>query len=145
MLPDRPARRHRREVLRVRPYLWAAAGGALGALARWGVATAMPYSSGRWPWGTLTVNLLGCLLIGALFAVLAARRPEATWPRPFLGAGVLGGFTTYSTFAVEVVQQVEDGRVVLAVGYVLASVLGGVLAVVAGAFAARAIVGGPTP
>ena len=129
----------------MRPYLWAAAGGAVGALARWGVATALPSSPGEWPWATIAVNLLGCYLIGALFAVLAARRPEATWPRPFLGAGVLGGFTTYSTFAVEVVRGVEDGALVLAAGYVAASVLGGVLAVVAGALSVRAVVGGPTP
>ena len=130
----------------MRPYLWAAGGGALGALARWGVATALPRSGpSEWPWATLLVNLVGCFFIGVLIAVLAARFPDATWPRPFLGTGVLGGFTTYSTFAVETVQAVEAGFLVLAVGYVLVSVLGGVLAVVAGARTARAAVGGPTP
>jgi CrcB protein len=140
MLPDAPERRGRREVLRVRPYLWAAAGGALGALGRWAVATTLP--GDPWPWATLAVNLLGCFLIGVLLAGLAERRPVATWPRPFLGAGVLGGFTTHSTFAVEVVRAAEDGAVALAAGYVVASVVGGLLAVVLGALAVRAVVGG---
>jgi fluoride exporter len=120
------------------PYLLAAVGGALGALARWGVATALPHSPGGWPWATLLVNLTGCLLFGALVAVLTARVPEPSWARPFLAVGVLGGYTTYSAFAVEVVELAEAGAPVLAVGYVLVSVLGGVLAVAAGALAVRA-------
>lgn len=127
----------------MRPYLWAAAGGALGALGRWGVATTIP--GDPWPWATLTVNLTGCFLIGVLLTALAVRRPSATWPRPFLGAGVLGGYTTYSAFAVEVVRAAEDGAVVLAVGYVVASVLGGVLAVLLGALSVRAVTGGGRP
>ena len=116
-------------------YLLAALGGALGALARWAVAQALP-SPGGWPWATLLVNLTGCLLIGALLAALAARDPEPSWVRPFLGVGVLGGYTTYSTFAVEVVHLVDDGAVALAIGYLSASVVGGILAVALGARAA---------
>ena len=118
-------------------YLFAALGGALGALARWGVATALPHSPGGWPWATLLVNLTGCLLLGALAAALTARSPEPAWARPFLAVGVLGGYTTYSAFAVEAVGLVEAGAPVLAAGYVLLSVLGGVLAVAAGALAVR--------
>ncbi len=118
-------------------YVLAALGGALGALARWGVATALPHSPGGWPWATLLVNLTGCLLLGALAAGLAARSPEPPWARPFLAVGVLGGYTTYSAFAVEAVGLVEAGDPVLAAGYVLVSVLGGVLAVAAGALAVR--------
>ena len=118
-------------------YLLAALGGALGALARWGVATALPRSPGSWPWATLTVNLLGCFLMGVLIAVLAARKPAGTWPRPLLGVGVLGGFTTYSAFAVEVVQAVERDAAFLAAGYVVASTAGGLLAVVVGALVVR--------
>ena len=120
-------------------YLLAALGGALGALARWGVATALPHSPGGWPWATLLVNLTGCLLMGALVAVLTARSPEPPWARPFLAVGVLGGDTTYSAFAVEVVGLVEAGAPVLAAGYVLVSLLGGVLAVAAGALAVRTV------
>ena len=118
-------------------YVFAALGGALGALARWGVATALPHSPGGWPWATLLVNLTGCLLLGALAAALTARSPEPAWVRPFLAVGVLGGYTTYSAFAVEAVGLVEAGAPVLAAGYVLVSVLGGVLAVAAGALAVR--------
>jgi CrcB protein len=115
-------------------YLLAALGGAVGALARWGLAEALP-SPGGWPWATLLVNLTGCLLLGALFATLAARSPEPPWARPLLGVGVLGGYTTYSTFAVEVATLVDDGAPALAAGYVLLSVLGGVAAVALGAVA----------
>jgi CrcB protein len=119
-------------------YLLAALGGALGALARWALAEALPHSPGGWPWSTLLVNLLGCLLIGVLLAVLLARFPESPWLRPFLAVGVLGGFTTYSTFATDVVRLADTGHVVLAAAYVLASVVGGVLAVLAGLLVARA-------
>jgi fluoride exporter len=117
-------------------YLLAALGGALGSLARWALADALP-SPGGWPWPTLLVNLTGCFLLGALVAVLAARTPEPPWMRPFLGVGLLGGYTTYSAFAVEVVGLVDGGAHLLAAGYVLLSVAGGVAAVVLGAVAAR--------
>jgi len=121
-------------------YALAALGGVLGALARWGVATALPHPSGGWPWATLLVNVTGCLLIGVLLAVLLARFPSSPWLRPFLATGVLGGYTTYSTFAVDTIALVDAGRPALAVGYVVASVLGGVLAVVAGLLVGRAAV-----
>ena len=120
-------------------YLLAALGGALGALARWAVAAALPSSPGDWPWATFAVNVTGCLLIGVLLAVLPARFPENPWLRPLLGVGVLGGYTTYSTFAVEVVRMVEAGSAATAVAYVAASVLGGVAAVLAGLLAARVV------
>ncbi len=113
-------------------YLLAALGGALGALARWAVVLAVPRSSGDWPWATLSVNLVGCLLIGLLLAVLAARRPDDERLRTFLGAGVLGGFTTFSAFAVEVADLLRMGVPIAAAGYVGVSVLGGLLAVAAG-------------
>ena len=121
-------------------YLFAAAGGALGALARWAVAAALPHPRGGWPWATLLVNLTGCLVIGALLAVLLARYAHSPWLRPFLAVGVLGGYTTYSTFAVDVVQLTRAGHGLLAVAYLLASVVGGVLAVVIGRLAGRAAV-----
>jgi CrcB protein len=121
-------------------YVLAALGGALGALARWGLAESLPHSPGAWPWSTLLVNLVGCLLIGALLAVLLARYPQSPWLRPFLAVGVLGGFTTYSTFAVDVVRLTGAGHPVLAAAYVLTSVLGGVLAVVVGLLVGRAAV-----
>jgi len=125
-------------------YLAAAVGGALGALARWGVGEALPSSSaGAWPVATLLVNLTGCLLIGVLMAVLAVRPPARPWLRPFLATGLLGGWTTYSTFAVDVVRLAEAGAWGVAGGYVLASMAGGVLAVAAGLLLGRAAVGRP--
>jgi CrcB protein len=124
-------------------YLLAALGGALGALARWAVAVGLPSSPTGWPWATLLVNLTGCLLLGVLFAVLAARFPDADWPRPLLAVGVLGGYTTYSAFAVEVVHLAESGAVLTATTYVVASVVGGVAAVAAGTLAVRSALGRP--
>jgi CrcB protein len=113
-------------------YLLAALGGAIGALARWAVVLMLPRSAGTWPWATLTVNLVGCLLIGVLLAVLAARRSHDERLQTFLGAGVLGGFTTFSAFAVEVADLLRAGHPVLAVAYVAVSVLGGLIAVAIG-------------
>jgi CrcB protein len=120
-------------------YLLAALGGALGALARWGVATALPTPAGTWPWATLLVNLTGCLLIGALLAVLLGRFPASTLVRPFLAVGVLGGYTTFSTFAVDLVRLGEADAWLAGAGYLLASVLGGVVCVVLGLVSARAV------
>jgi CrcB protein len=121
-------------------YVSAALGGALGALARWALGEGLPHSPDDWPWSTLLVNLTGCLLIGVLLAVLLARFPRSPWLRPFLAVGVLGGFTTYSGFAMDVVRLTGAGRAALAVAYVVASVLGGVVAVVAGLVVGRAAV-----
>jgi CrcB protein len=74
-----------------------ALGGALGSLARYGIAVLLPHGRGDLPVATLLVNVTGCFLLG----VLVARRPDAPVLRPFLGTGVLGGFTTFSAFAVE--------------------------------------------
>ncbi len=104
------------------PYLLAALGGASGALARWGVATALPHSPGGWPWATLLVNLTGCLLLGGLLAGLAGRSPEPPWARPFLAVGVLGGFTTFSSFSLETLRLAEGQAVVRSVLYVAGSV-----------------------
>jgi CrcB protein len=122
-------------------YLLAAIGGALGAFARWVVAGALPRSSGDWPWATLAVNLGGCLLIGVLLAVLAARRPDDEHLRTFLGAGVLGGFTTFSAFAVEAADLLRADAPGLAAAYVAVSVLGSLLAVAAGLRVGAAIAG----
>jgi len=122
-------------------YVFAALGGVLGALARWAVSEALPHSPDAWPWATFLVNLTGCLVIGVLLAVLLARFAHSTWLRPFLAVGVLGGYTTYSTFTVDVVHLTEAGRPALAAGYVLASVIGGVAAVVVGLLAGRAAMG----
>jgi CrcB protein len=108
-----------------------AAGGALGALARAGIQAAVPHRPTGFPWATFGVNLTGCLLIGVLMAVITTRR---TGPlvRPFLGVGVLGGFTTFSAYAVDVQRAVTAGAAGTALAYLAATVVGALLAVAAG-------------
>lgn len=117
-----------------------ALGGVLGAEGRYGLAEALPHRPGEWPWATLVTNLAGCLFIGLLMVVLleVVPRPHPL-ARPFLGVGILGGFTTFSTFALDADTLLDDHRIGLAVGYLLASLIGGLLAVVAGQSAGRLI------
>lgn len=115
----------------LRPVAVVAVGGALGSAARYGVARAESGSAGAFPWPTLTVNLAGCLLIGVLVAVLDRRRGHR-YARLFWGVGVLGGFTTFSTFALDLRHLLADGQALLAGGYLVASVAGGLLAVTLG-------------
>ena len=103
------------------------AGGALGALGRYGIEVAMPYGRTDLPFATLLVNVVGCLLLG----VLVAGWPHATWLRPFLGTGVLGGFTTFSTFALET-DRLLDRAPGVAVLYVALSLLLGLSAAAVG-------------
>ncbi|RYV50110.1 fluoride efflux transporter FluC [Pengzhenrongella frigida] len=126
-----------------RPRVWdvtltIAAGGALGAMARYGVATAWPHAPGAFPWATFGVNVLGCLLIGALMVVLTeiVGRPHRL-TRPFLGVGILGGFTTFSTYAVEVDRLVAGGQLELALAYLFGTVAAALLAVQVGIVATR--------
>jgi fluoride exporter len=95
-----------------------AVGGALGSVARYLLGLAGSPAPG-FPWPTLAVNWSGAFLLGLVAAVLW-RRPAASplW-RPFLGTGVLGGFTTFSAVTVEVVTRVDGGRPAMAVGYVV--------------------------
>lgn len=108
-----------------------AMGGALGALARWVVAEALPHEPGQFPWDTLLTNVSGCLLIGVLMVLVVERWPEHTLVRPFLGTGFLGGFTTFSTYAVDTRSLLAADRPGVALGYVAATVLVGLVAVVA--------------
>ncbi|MGY4911687.1 CrcB family protein [Micromonospora aurantiaca (nom. illeg.)] len=108
-----------------------AAGGVLGALARAGTQAAVPQQPGAFPWATFAVNVVGCLLIGVLMAVLAAR-PAHPLTRPFLGVGVLGGFTTFSAYAVDAQRLLADGAAGTAGVYLAATVLGALAAVATG-------------
>jgi fluoride exporter len=113
-----------------------AAGGVLGAGARWAVLAALP-DSARFPWPVLVVNVVGCALVGFLLA-LADDRPGAGLLLRDGGAiGFCGGFTTFSTFAVQVARLGDDGRGATAAAYVVASIALGVAAVVVGAALAR--------
>jgi CrcB protein len=101
-----------------------AAGGVLGAEARYGLTVALPYHGGQFPVSTLLINVTGSLLIGLLMAWLEPQRSPHPLLRPFLGVGVLAGYTTYSGFAVDVQQLLLAHRPLVAVGYLAATVLG---------------------
>jgi CrcB protein len=106
-----------------------AAGGILGAEARYGVSSALPHHDQQFPWSTLLINSTGCLLIGVLMAILLELPSPSRLARPFLGVGILGGYTTYSTFAIEVQRLLLHHRPLLALDYVVLTVLGCVAAV----------------
>ncbi|UQX88787.1 CrcB family protein [Jatrophihabitans telluris] len=105
-----------------------AAGGGLGSLARYGVATAWPVEAGTIAWSTLVINVSGSMLLGLLVvAVTEIWRPHRL-VRPGLGTGLLGGWTTFSTFAAENRALLADSHLGTAVAYAALSVLGGVAA-----------------
>lgn len=118
-----------------------AVGGMVGASARYGAGRLWPTHGHDLPWTTLGINALGCLLIGAL--MVAVIEVGGTHPllRPFVGVGVLGGFTTYSTYAVDVVALVDAGRPGRALAYGALTVVVALAAVVAGVAAGRAVAG----
>jgi CrcB protein len=99
-------------------------GGVLGAEARYGLSLRIPHSDRQFPWSTVLVNITGCLLIGALMALLLELPAPHRLARPFLGVGVLGGYTTYSGFAVEVQRLLLHHRPLVALGYVAVTVIG---------------------
>ncbi|MAU44857.1 MAG: fluoride efflux transporter CrcB [Yangia sp.] len=116
--------------------LQVALGGALGASARYLTGVAMTSLMGRgFPWGTLAVNILGSFLMGLLVVALA--NLSATRLAPFFAVGFLGGFTTFSSFSLDVATLYERGDVTLALGYVAVSVAVSIAALFAGLLIAR--------
>jgi CrcB protein len=120
-----------------------ALGGAIGAVLRYLVGgQVLRLTGGGFPWGTLTVNVAGCFAMGLALMVLTRRGDESMAVAPFVMTGLLGGFTTFSAFSLEVFDLAERGRPLLALGYVAASVVFGLGAFVAGASMLR---GGGAP
>ena len=117
-----------------------ALGGALGALARYGLDRFIERRSvSVFPWSTFVINVSGCLVIGAVISALVDRHHTPAWLRVGLVVGVLGGYTTFSTFAQESLDLVEVRDIGIAVLYMLGSVTVGVLAVFVGAKVGRAL------
>ena len=107
-------------------WIWVALGSATGGIARYAIARLWPAVPGGWPLATMTVNVVGSVAIGWLSVFLASRAAagEATETlRVFLMTGVLGGFTTYSAFALETVSLGSSGEVLRAAAYVVATVV----------------------
>ena len=99
-------------------------GGVLGALARVGLAEAVPHGPGEWPWTTFAANMLGALLLGYFLARLRDH-PDDSLTHPFLTTGICGTFTTFSTLQLELFEMVDGGELGLAVGYFAATLLVG--------------------
>jgi CrcB protein len=106
-----------------------AAGGVLGSLARYAVGLALPHVSGAFAWSTFLVNVTGSLAMGVLVVwVLTMERPHP-WLRPFLGVGVLGGWTTFSSYALDTHAMVQAGHGPVATAYLVGSLVVGLVAV----------------
>ena len=116
-------------------------GGAVGALGRHFVNVGMVAWSGHgFPWGTLAVNILGSFVMGALVHIMAVSWSVSPELRALLTVGGLGAFTTFSTFSLDAVALYERGQLMLAAGYVLASVIGALGALVLGIRLARLVI-----
>jgi CrcB protein len=106
------------------------AGGMLGSLARDVLTDVIPAPAAtQWPWSTFTANIVGAFLIGYFTTRLLERLPVSSYRRPFLGTGICGGLTTFSTMQVEVLGMAKHHAYTLAAGYTVASITLGLAAV----------------
>jgi CrcB protein len=126
----------------VTPLLAVAGGGALGAVARYLMASGVQrLAGGAFPWGTLAVNIVGALLMGLIVEAAARFAALSGDLRLFLTTGVLGGFTTFSAFSLETALMIEKGDFVLAALYITASVVLTVLFLFCGLWLVRSFAG----
>jgi fluoride exporter len=112
-------------------------GGAAGAVARFAIANTWPSAPNGFPWATFVINVTGCLLIGVLMVAIAEIWPRHRLLRPFLGTGVLGGYTTFSTYVVDAQRLLEQRAAATALIYLVATLVSAILAVYAGTALAR--------
>jgi CrcB protein len=106
-------------------------GGAVGGLVRAALSKALPTTPDEWPWATFIVNIVGAFMLGYFVTRLQERLPLSTYRRPFLGTGLCGALTTFSTMQVEALKMIDAGNHGLAAGYLGASIGAGFLAVAA--------------
>ena len=107
------------------------AGGFAGALARAAMVEALPHAAGEWPWATFLVNIAGTFALGYFTTRLQERLPLSAYRRPFLGTGLCGALTTFSTLQVELLRMLDHGQLGLALGYASASLAAGFVALAA--------------
>jgi CrcB protein len=124
----------------IRVVLIVALGGAIGSLARWGLAELLPHSAGDVPLSTWVTNTTGALAIGVLVVAAAGRR-STRYLLPFVGVGFLGGYTTFSTYTVDVHTLLLAGQPARAVTYLLGTLGTGLPAAWAGVALTRAATG----
>lgn len=101
-------------------FLWVGLGGALGAMARYSLG--LLFAAHSFPWTTLTINIVGSFIIGAVWSVCGEQNWFLQWGKLFLIVGLLGGFTTFSAFSLETLQLFNSGRLAAAGGYIVASI-----------------------
>ncbi|MET9773972.1 fluoride efflux transporter CrcB [Streptomyces sp. NPDC006367] len=118
-----------------------ALGGGAGAAARYAAFLAWPAHPGGFPWATFWVNLAGCAVIGVFMIAVTEVWNVHRLVRPFFGTGVLGGFTTFSTYAVDVRQLLAGGHVRTGLAYLAATPLASLAAVALAAWATRRVLG----
>lgn len=114
-------------------------GGVVGALARTGISQAFPDSAHAWPWAIFTVNVLGAFLLGYFVTRLAERLPTSAYKRPFLGTGLCGALTTFSTVQLELYKMARGHEWGLAAGYAAATILTSFAAVTLGTAVVRRV------
>lgn len=114
-----------------------AVGGVIGAAARYGAGLLWPTVSGHFPWTTFWINIIGCALMGVLMVLVTERYQAPPLTRPFLGTGVLGGFTTFSTYAVDTQHLLHPATATTALLYAAGTLLGAIAAVWTGATLTR--------
>lgn len=116
-------------------------GGAIGSLLRAYVGLHLASSAHQWPWGTFLVNVVAAFLLGYFSTRLLERLPVSSYQRPFLGTGVCGGLSTFSTMQIEVIRLFQGGDWGIAVSYLVASIVAGLVALhLATALVRRAVV-----
>ncbi|MDF2967817.1 MAG: CrcB family protein [Nocardioidaceae bacterium] len=120
-----------------------AVGGALGSLARWAVGLGLGATGGEFPWATFVANVSGAFALGVLMVFVLGVWSPSRYVRPFFGAGILSGYTTFSTYMLDTHSLVVADRVALAAVYLFATLIAGLAAVWIGVVLARWISASP--
>ena len=117
--------------------LFIGCGSFVGGAARYLISVAMKTISKGFPWGTLVVNLVGCLVIGLLWGFFSKNSGESSSWALFMTVGICGGFTTFSTFSKEALMMLQAGNFISLLAYVAISVIAGIALVAAGYYLVR--------
>jgi CrcB protein len=140
--PHDPARRRQSGESQAPVIAVVALGGAIGACARYGAALLWPTAVGAFPWTTLVVNAVGCAVIGVFMVLITEVWSAHRLVRPFFGTGVLGGFTTFSTYATDIRALIDGGHARTGLAYLALTLLAALAAVWAAASVTRRALAG---